>query len=142
MIMAKRNVLFVVLMLLVLPAFSDGPKKSGEQPEFYFTPLMYHDIYGRGPSPGEPPPDPDTLARQRGLGDFSTRILGMWMMDAWDADFQYMWGIQRLTNVKLSVEPHPVPIMWKDLFDYPYLYAVEVGHMELTDAEATRLREY
>ncbi len=134
--------LFVGLMLLVLPVFSDGPKKNEGPQEFYFTRLMYTDIFGRGPRPGQPPPDPDTLERNRGLGDRSVAIFGRWMMDTWDADIQYMWGIQRLTNIQLSVEPHPIPIMWPDLFKYPYLYAVEVGYMELSDAEAARLREY
>src|SRR5262249_41684680 len=91
---------------------------------------------------GTPPPDPDTLERQRGLGDYATRILGRWMMDAWDADIQYMWGIQRLTNINLSVQPHPVPIMWTDLYKYPYIYMVEPGYLKLSDAEAARLREY
>jgi hypothetical protein len=36
---------------------------------------------------------------------------GSWHTDAWDADYKYMWGIQRLTNVKLSPDPNPVAIM-------------------------------
>ena len=35
-----------------------------------------------------------------------------------------------------------MPIMDPDLFKYPYIYAVEVGQMELSDTEAARLREY
>jgi hypothetical protein len=139
---SKRIGLFLGLMLFVLPAFSDGPEKKEGPQEFYFTRLMYTDIYGRGPRPGQPPPDPDTLERNRGLGDRSVSIFGRWMMDTWDADIQYMWGIQRLTNIQLSVEPHPIPIMWPDLFKYPYIYAVEPGYMELSDGEAARLREY
>ncbi len=137
-----RNILRIVLLALVLPVYGDGPKTDESQPEFYFTRLMYNDIYGLGPKPGEPPWDPDTLERSRGLGDFSTRIFGRWMMDTWDADIQYMWGIQRLTNIRLSVKPHPMPIMWRDLFNFPYIYAVEVGYMELTEEQAARLREY
>ncbi len=126
----------------MLPAFSDGSKDEDGPPEFYFTRLMYTDIWGRGPAPGERPPDPATLERRRGLGDSVTRIYGTWMMDTWDADIQYMWGIRRLTNVRLSTQPHPLPIMWPDLFKFPYIYAVEVGQMELSDVEAARLREY
>jgi hypothetical protein len=44
--------------------------------------------------------------------------------------------------VRQSKDPHPVPIMSPDLFKYPYIYAVEVGHMFLSDPEAERLREY
>ena len=63
-------------------------------------------------------------------------------MDTWNADYQYMWGIQRLTNIKLHMEPHPLPIMDPDLFKFPYIYAVEPGHMELSQPQADRLREY
>lgn len=64
------------------------------------------------------------------------------MTDTWNADCKYMWGIQRMTNVHLSTDPHPLPIMDPDLFKYPYIYAVEVGQMELSMEEAARLREY
>ena len=138
----KRTALVIALILVVLPLLADDGKDKDGPPEFYFTRLMYNDIWGRGPAPGESPPDPATLERQRGLGDSVTRIYGTWMMDTWDADIQYMWGIRRLTNVRLSVQPHPVPIMWPDLFKFPYIYAVEVGQMELTDEQAARLREY
>jgi len=53
-----------------------------------------------------------------------------------------MGGVQRLTNIRLSPEPHPQPIMSPDLFKYPYIYAVEVGHMQLSQTEADRIREY
>jgi uncharacterized protein DUF4159 len=138
----SKAILFCIVAVAVLSALGDGPKKDVDQPEFYFTRLMYNDIDGLGPRPGEAPPDPETLERNRGYGDRATRIFGRWMMDTWDADIQYMWGIQRLTNVRLSVEPHPIPIMWPDLFKYPYIYAVEPGYLQLTDQQAARLREY
>jgi len=64
------------------------------------------------------------------------------MTDTWDADYQYMGGIQRLTNTRVYLKPHPLSIMDPALFKYPYIYAVEVGQMELTPQEADRLREY
>ena len=47
-----------------------------------------------------------------------------------------------MTNVNLSQDPHPLAITDPDLFKYPYIYAVEVGQMELNTQEAARLREY
>ncbi len=47
-----------------------------------------------------------------------------------------------MTNVYLSRDPHPLAITDPDLFKYPYIYAVEVGQMELNSQEAARLREY
>ena len=124
--MAIRTAVLLCLILIVMPGFSDDPK-PGDPPEFYFTRLMYGDIYGGGRG----------LANFRGFGRG-----GAWMTDAWDADYKYMWGIQRMTNVKLHMDPHPLGIMDTGLFKYPYIYAVEVGHMELSSEEAARLREY
>jgi uncharacterized protein DUF4159 len=140
--MLKHAALIIGVMVMVVPARSDlPPKPSDDQPEFYFTRLMYTDTRGRGPRPGQPPPSTD-FERGHGLGDRLSGFYGAWMTDTWDADYQYMWGIQRLTNTKLFMTPHPLPIMDPDLFKYPYIYAVEVGQMELSDREAARLREY
>ncbi len=123
----RVTVLFA-LIVVVMPLFStDGPQLTS-QPEFYFTRLMYPDMYGRGRS---------GTADLRGFGRG-----GSWMTDAWEADNKYMWGIQRMTNVKQSMDPHPMGVMDPDLFKYPYIYAVEVGQMELSKEEAARLREY
>ena len=138
--MAKRLRLLFCLIIIVLPAFSDGPQRPEGQPEFYFTRLMYTDTHGRGPRPGQPPPS--EFPHGHGLGDSLTHFLGAWMTDTWDADYQYMWGVQRLTNVRLLMEPHPMSIMDPNLFKYPYVYTVEVGQMELSQQEANRLREY
>jgi hypothetical protein len=121
--MANRAALLFVLVLVLLPMGFSDIKKTDDTPEFYFTRLQY-------PSP------------LRGFGGFGRGGGGSWTTDAWDADYKYMWGIQRLTNVKLSPEPNPVAIMDPELFKYPYIYAVEVGHMELNQEQANRLREY
>jgi hypothetical protein len=98
--MAIRAVLLVCLILLVLPAFSDAPGHSEAQPEFYFTRLMYTDTRGRGPRPGQAPPSTD-FEHGHGLGDQLAWFLGAWMTDTWDADYQFMWGVQRLTNARM-----------------------------------------
>ena len=143
--MTIRTVLLLCLVLLVLPAFSDGPKPSDPQPEFFFTRLAYNDIYGRGPDGNESTSELFKAFPDGGNGFggfFGRRGGGAWLTDTWAADYKYMWGIQRMTNVRLYMEPHPLPIMSRDLFKFPYIYAVEVGQMELNDEEAQRLREY
>ena len=143
--MATRSVLLLGLILLVMPVFSDdGPKPSDPQPEFFFTRVAYTDIWGRGPAGNETTNDlfkrfPDS---PNGFRFFFGRAAGAWMTDSWDADYKYMWGIQRLTNVRLYMEPHPLPILSPELFQFPYIYGVEVGQMELSDEDAQRLREY
>ena len=37
------------IILAVMPAFSEGPKPSDPNPEFYFTRLAYNDTRGSGP---------------------------------------------------------------------------------------------
>ena len=140
--MAVRAVVLVCLILIVLPVFSDGPpgaKNADPNPEFFFTRVMYTDTRGRGPRIGVPSTD---FEHGHSLGDRLSRYYGAWMTDTWDADYQYMWGIQRLTNARISMKPHPIEIMDPELFNYPYIYAVEVGQMELSQREADRLREY
>src|SRR5262245_44832928 len=133
------------LIFMVSPAISDdGPKPSDPQPEFFFTRLAYTDFRGRGPAGNESTGD---LFKRfsdgpNGFGFFFGRAGGAWMTDAWAADYKYMWGIQRLTNVRLYMEPHPLPILSPELFQFPYIYGVEVGQMELSDEDAQRLREY
>ena len=150
--MGRRTVWLICLIIVVLPAFSERLEQrdtapivqhaSDAQPEFYFTRLMYTDTRGLGPHlPGYEVPSTD-FAHGHSLGDRLARFLGAWLTDTWDADYQYMWGVQRLTNIKLYMQPHPMDIMDPHLFEYPYIYAVEVGQMELSQKEADRIREY
>ena len=71
---------------------------------------------------------------------------GNWLTDTPDADEKYTWGIQRLTGIRVYYNPrspvHPIRIMDPDLFNHPFIYAVEPGSMELDGEEAARLREY
>jgi hypothetical protein len=129
--MIIRAAVLLCVITVVMPLFSNDPNPDlANPPEFYFTRLIYTDIYGRGSGGGG-------LPSFRGFGRG-----GAWMTDAWDADNKYMWGIDRMTNVKLSRDPHPMGILDPDLFKFPYIYAVEVGQMELSTQEAARLREY
>ena len=96
--------------------FGDTPK--AEQPEFYFTRLIYR-------------PNLQT-ARNRNA----------WATDAPEADYKFMAGIKRLTNLRVYPEIHAVGPLDPELFKFPYLYAVEVGQMDLNEREAATIREY
>ncbi len=125
--MALRAALLLCLVLELMPVGFGDIKPSPDPPEFFFTRLQYSSGGGRFD----------------GFGGFGGRRGGgSWATDAWEADYKYMGGVQRLTNIRLSPEPHPQPIMSPDLYDYPYIYAVEVGHMNLSQVEADRIREY
>ena len=50
--------------------------------------------------------------------------------------------MRRLTRVHARSVEQPVNLDEGDQYDWPWLYGVEVGHWELTDAQARALREY
>ncbi len=53
-----------------------------------------------------------------------------------------MQGLKRLTRVYAAPEGAAIALDDEDLFDHPFLYAVEVGGWDLSAKEAARLREY
>jgi hypothetical protein len=75
-----------------------------------------------------------------GLGEWG--YYKSWYTDWPKADRQFILGIQRLTNIKIADQGRTIPLTAPEIFRYPYLYSVEVGHWNLTDAEAAGLREY
>ena len=68
-----------------------------------------------------------------------------WTTDQPEAEYNLTEIIRRLTRVNVATEGNAFrtfDLMDDALFDYPWLYAVEVGHWSLSDDEAERLREY
>lgn len=59
-----------------------------------------------------------------------------------EAETFFLEGVRRLTRLDAAPEGRIIALDDDALFDYPVLYAVEVGYWNLTDADATRLREY
>jgi hypothetical protein len=64
------------------------------------------------------------------------------MVDYPEADVHFLIGLKRLTGVDAYEQVHPVRLDDPALRRFPFLYAVEVGHMELTPEEAAGLRGY
>jgi len=65
-----------------------------------------------------------------------------WLTDWPEAETHLLGGVRRLTRIDAAEEGSRIGIMDADLFDYPWLYAVEVGGWYLADNEAARLRDY
>jgi hypothetical protein len=85
-----------------------------------------------------------TRAIYRSPYSYGRRWGGAWATDFPEADDHFSVGIREWagTNLNVSARPVQVEIMDERLFDYPLLYIVEPGYMELNDEEAARLREY
>ena len=86
---------------------------------FYFTRAVYSSGMGRG--------------WRRGRA---------WSTDYPKADRQFLVVLRRVTNLDAHGLENAVRLDDPALRRFPFLYAVEVGYMELTEAEAEGLREY
>ncbi len=97
--------------------------KSNPQYEFQFARLIYSE-------------NPEFSRSWRGFG------AARWTTDSPSAEIHLMQGLRRLTRVYAAPEGTAIALDDDDLFDHPFLYAVEVGGWDLSPAEAARLREY
>ncbi|HEY8519791.1 MAG TPA: DUF4159 domain-containing protein [Gammaproteobacteria bacterium] len=110
------------LLAVALAAAGDQHRGAAQWPtsELHFARMVYTD---------------------RGSYGFG-RAYGSWTVDYPDAEYHFTQGVGRLTRVDVSPEGRIVQLTDDSLFDYPWLYAVEVGRWHLDDVEAARLREY
>lgn len=70
---------------------------------------------------------------------------GTWAIDYPDADLNFLRGIARLTNVRILPEPLVLRLSDERIFEYPFLYMLEVGRAGgplFSAVEAENLREY
>jgi len=105
---------------------SDAPESEfSPNAEFHFLRMEYTDYM------------------RRGFGNVSRRgrASGWWAQDWPDADEHFTKGVQRLTRIDAG-DPQHVSLTDPKLFDYPWIYATQVGYWVLSDEETSRLREY
>jgi len=69
---------------------------------------------------------------------------GTWTTDYPEADNNFIVGLREWagTNLKIASRPEQLQITDDRIFDYPILYAVEPGFMDLSTQQAARLHEY
>ena len=65
-----------------------------------------------------------------------------WSVDYPGAEYHFSQAVERLTRIDVHADGHVVSPSSDGLFDYPWLYAVEVGSWAFSDSEAMRMREY
>ncbi len=103
-------------------AWSQAPNQApvfASTAEFHFVRLQYVDL-------------PEA---RRWLGR------GWWMQDWPAADIHFARGVRRLTRIDIG-EGKQLPLTDDRIFDYPWLYATQVGYWDLSGEETDRLREY
>ena len=108
------------------------PPDFREQTEWVFARLMYPPTrYGIGGGYGF-------------RGSFNwAQGFSIWTQDYPRADRHFSEAVRRLTRLHVRSVEQPVNLDdGDDVFNYPWLYAVQVGQMKLTDPQARKLGEY
>jgi len=98
------------------------PADANEKTEFVWARLRYPDFTGWG---------------RRGFGYGRS-----WTTDYPKNDRLLLQAVRRLSRIHARSMEQVVDLDSDDIFNYPFVYAVEVGHWELSDEQAKKLREY
>ncbi len=65
-----------------------------------------------------------------------------WAIDYPEAEDHFLKGVRRLTRIDSTPDSRHVSLLDEAVFDYPWLFAQQVGRWQLSDEETRRLREY
>ncbi len=104
-------------------SYAPMPPDATEKTEYVYARLRYPSAGRRG---------------SRGYGGFG----GSWTTDYPKSDRLFLQGVRRLTRIHVRSVEQVVDLDSDDIFNYPFVYAVEVGQWGLSDAQAAKLREY
>ena len=109
------------------------PPDYQERTEWTFARLMY-------------PPAPGGRFGRGGYGRMGgmdwTHGNAIWTQDFPRADRHFVQAVRRLTRLHVRSVEQPVNLDESDVYDWPWLYAVQVGHWNLSDNQAAAMREY
>lgn len=92
-------------------------------------------------------PDDADLPGEWAFARLRYRSIGGWRRGSWGTDSNkaervFTQGVRRLTRVQARSVEEIVDVDSDEVFNWPWLYAVEVGHWNLSEPQAKRLREY
>jgi hypothetical protein len=65
-----------------------------------------------------------------------------WRTDYPESDLNFSLRLQQLTSLKVNPIPTTLELTDPRLFDYPFLYMIEVGGISLNEAEMAAMRKY
>jgi len=97
------------------------PPDANEKTEYYFARLRYPNYQS---------------------SNYAWAVRGRWTVDYPKADRQFLQGVRRLTRIHARSMEQVVDLVSDDIFDYPFVYAVEAGHWDLPESQARKLREF
>jgi len=100
-----------------------SPYQSNEKAEFSWSRLRY-------------------TSRAGNFGGYGFGYGGSWSRDYPKADRQFLLAMKRLTRIQGRSTEQVVDLDGDDIFNYPWVYAVQVETWTFSEAEAKKLREY
>jgi hypothetical protein len=105
--------------------FGNDDSPSNVKAEFYWSRLAY-------------------TSNMESFNGFSRGYRGWsaWSRDYPKADRQFLIAMHRLTRIDGRPTEQVITLDSDDIFNYPWIYAVQVQRWSFTDVEAKRLREY
>src|ERR1700758_3433248 len=105
------------------------PDDYKEKTEWVFARLMF-------------PPGPNDGYRGRFDGDWR-QGMSLWTQDYPRADRHFSEAVRRLTRLDVRSVEQPVSLEdGDDVYNWPWLYAVQTGEWNLTDFQVKQFREY
>lgn len=65
-----------------------------------------------------------------------------WATDYPDSELNFSYRLQQLTSIKSDPNGRVLELTDDEIFDFPFIYMIEPGSMELSEEEVTNLRRY
>jgi hypothetical protein len=141
---------FSVLFLL-LPLVASAVVLQGYRSWYRSNASSSNEQYaGEQDDPAPMPPDANAktewaFARLRYPSiSYGWRRRASWGTDYPKADRQFVQGVRRLTRLSTRSNEQVINLDLDndEIYNWPWVYAVEVGHWDLTDAQAKKIRDY
>ncbi len=73
---------------------------------------------------------------------YTSRSAGNWITDFPDSDLNFSFRLQQITSIRTDPNGRTLRLTDPDLFNYPWIYMVEPGGLQLRDEEVPILRKY
>src|SRR4051794_23300787 len=96
-----------------------------------------------------PEPDPPDAGEKTewAFARLRYRSYGGWRRSSWGidsntAEHHFVQGIRRLSRVHARSSEEVIDVDSDEVYNWPWLYAVEVGHWTLSDSQAKHIRTY
>jgi hypothetical protein len=78
----------------------------------------------------------------RDRSPYGSPSAGTWITDFPDSDLNFSYRVQQMTSIKVDADGRTLRLTNPDLLNYPWIYMVEPGALQLRDDEVPILRKY